>query len=403
MLRKHRSALLLLACILSAALTGPAAAAELQDWLSHGFGSVRVFSQLIREDEEVLLMDGVLHFAYPRSFQVEYYSEEGPVTITGHNGFLEVQTGGDVQYSYERYWLFEDFANYLFALADYARRPWKFSGVDQVAGCEVKRYTAEGDPELILWLHEQSGLPFLLRQGKRTLVSVFSFIRDGEQTERITSVELELFLTKETAILQFDLGEDGWLPVRLTVKEPLGEVHTTFRGWSFREKWEDNPFRRLDTVRELNDQYFACLEEENWERALAIAQELLAAAPQFWQGYLYQAFAYEHLDNYLGVVENYQQVLMRQPDNHLALNNLAYHYLLREVNISKAIEMAERAVELERRAVYLDTLGYGYYLVGRLEEAKKILEEALATAPEEAVDEISGHLQLVLNALGEAE
>ncbi|HBN97106.1 MAG TPA: hypothetical protein DDZ66_12480, partial [Firmicutes bacterium] len=73
----------------------------------------------------------------------------------------------------------------------------------------------------------------------------------------------------------------------------------------------------------------------------------LALAPQFWQVYLYKAFTYEGLDNFLGVVENYQQVLMRQPHNHLALNNLAYHYFLREIQIPQALEMAERAVQLD--------------------------------------------------------
>ncbi len=45
--------------------------------------------------------------------------------------------------------------------------------------------------------------------------------------------------------------------------------------------------------------------------------------------------------------------------------------------------MAKRAVELERKAIYLDTLGYGYYLIGRNEEARSLLEEALADAPAE--------------------
>ncbi|NLM41686.1 MAG: hypothetical protein GX199_05195 [Firmicutes bacterium] len=400
-LRKHRSALLLLALLIVSGLDGKACAVGPQDWLSRGFASVHVFSRLIREDEEVLLMDGVLHFAYPRSFQVQYFSEEGPVTITSHDGFVEVQSGNDVQYSYEKYWLFEDLVNYIFTLADYARKPLVYSGLDQVAGTKVQRYISEEDPELVLWFHEQSGLPFLIRQGKKTLVSVFSFTLDSEQPAHIGAVELELFFAREKAVVNLERTDQGWVPVRLTVQEALGEVHTEFRGWSFREEWEGDPFQQLEAIRELNDRYFACFDEQNWEGALQTAQELLTVAPQFWQGYLYQAFVYEHLDNYLGVVENYQQVLMRQPDNHLALNNLAYHYLLREVHITKAIEMAERAVELDRQAIYLDTLGYGYYLVGRLEEARELLQEALEGAPEDAVAEISEHLQLVLTALGE--
>ena len=38
---------------------------------------------------------------------------------------------------------------------------------------------------------------------------------------------------------------------------------------------------------------------------------------------------------------------------------------------------------------------------GRLEEARELLEEALASAPEEAVAEITEHLELVLASLGE--
>ncbi|HBG00645.1 MAG TPA: hypothetical protein DDW87_03610, partial [Firmicutes bacterium] len=95
------------------------------------------------------------------------------------------------------------------------------------------------------------------------------------------------------------------------------------------------------------------------------------------------------------------QVLMRHPDNHLALNNLAYHYFLREVQILQALDMAERAVALNRKDIYLDTLGYGYYLVGRHEEAKELFIEALTTASDDVIPEITGHLDLVRKALGE--
>ena len=110
---------------------------------------------------------------------------------------------------------------------------------------------------------------------------------------------------------------------------------------------------------------------------------MISLAPNYWNVYLFQAFVYEALGDFFGVVENYQQVLMGEPDNVVALNNLAYHYMLREVQIEKAISMAERAVALERQAIYLDTLGYGYYLVGRYGEARELLEEALLYAPEE--------------------
>jgi Flp pilus assembly protein TadD len=58
-------------------------------------------------------------------------------------------------------------------------------------------------------------------------------------------------------------------------------------------------------------------------------------------------------------------------------------------------------VQLDRKDIYLDTLGYGYYLVGRYAEAKELFLEALQTAPDEARVDITEHLDLVLKALGE--
>ena len=403
MILKRRLILLFLAVLVMTSPSEKVRAHEGLAWLSRAVGSARVTAHMIREDEETLLMDGVLHFAYPEGFQVQYLSQEGPVTITACEGLIEVRQGSDVQYSAERYWLFDDFANYIIAFAEYANMPMKWSGTDEVAGYRTKRYVSQEDPKLVLWFHEESGVPFLIRQGKKNLVSVLSFVLDPEKSGNMVSVELELLFARERALLKLDRTSQGWVPVRLIVQEPLGEVHIQFSDWSFDERWALGPFEQLAAIRELNDLFFTYFDQGNWEAALQTAQDLVAVAPQFWHAYLYRAFVYERMDNYLGAVENYQQVLMRQPNNHLALNNLAYHYLLKEVNIAKAVEMAERAVELERKAIYLDTLGYGYYLVGRLEEAKQLLEEALEKAPEEAIEEIRGHLSLVVEALGEQQ
>ena len=105
-LRKHNSALLLTILLLLLAQVGRDGAAQGGDVLEHVAGSDHVVSQLIREAAEVLLMDGLLRFVYTHSFQVKYFSLEGPVIITSHAGFLEALAGNDVQLSFERYWLF---------------------------------------------------------------------------------------------------------------------------------------------------------------------------------------------------------------------------------------------------------------------------------------------------------
>ena len=94
---------------------------------------------------------------------------------------------------------------------------------------------------------------------------------------------------------------------------------------------------------------------------------------------------------------------MLDPGQPHMLNNLAYIYMQRRVNLAEAVRMAEQAVAASRIPAYLDTLGYGYYLLGQYDQAKEILEEALAavdgsTNPESAV-EIRLHLEMVYHAL----
>jgi tetratricopeptide (TPR) repeat protein len=400
-LSRNKSRFLILALLLATVFGfhGPSEALEGPvSWFDHEFVRARVVVQRTGDGETTLLMDGVLRFAYPDGFQVEYLSHQAPVSITSKAGFVQVQVGSDVQYGYDVFWLFDDVQNYFFALSAFSDIPLEFSGIEQVAERRMRRYIAREDSEFVVWFDEQSGIPFLVRQDQQTFVTIVSYVLENHQ---LNAVELELSFGPKPARLALELGEEGWVPTRLEMEDPQGTTSMELSNWSVFDAWEDNPLPRLARLDELNDLFFAEFNAKHYEESLVISGEMLALAPQFWQVYLYQAFAYEGIDNYLGVVENYQQVLMRQPDNHLALNNLAYHYFLREVQIPHALEMAKRAVELERKDIYLDTLGYGYYLVGRHEEAKELLLEALETAAGGEAVEVQEHLNLVLKALGE--
>jgi len=94
--------------------------------------------------------------------------------------------------------------------------------------------------------------------------------------------------------------------------------------------------------------------------------------------------------------ELYEQVVLAQPNNVVALNNLAW--LLREKNNSRAIELASRASQLAPDAAdILDTHGWALHLGGKHEQAKAIIEQALALAPENA--DIQAHLKTIKDAL----
>ena len=93
---------------------------------------------------------------------------------------------------------------------------------------------------------------------------------------------------------------------------------------------------------------------------------------------------------------HYKQVISRQPDNTMALNNLAW--ILREEDTDSALEFAERARVLapENPAV-LDTYGWILHLAGKHAEAKEFIERAVALAPDDT--EIRGHLETVESAM----
>ncbi|SFR58434.1 Tfp pilus assembly protein PilF [Marinobacter daqiaonensis] len=95
-------------------------------------------------------------------------------------------------------------------------------------------------------------------------------------------------------------------------------------------------------------------------------------------------------------IVSYEAALARQPDNPIALNNLAW--LLRERDQERAIMLAARAQELapENPAV-LDTYGWILHLDGQHQKAVEYLEKALALAPDNS--EIATHLKEAQQAL----
>lgn len=364
--------------------------------------SSRLIAKYIVDGEEELLFDGLFRFKYPLEFQLQYLTGKSHVLISNYDDFMEARIGSEVEYGFDKHWIFRYFQDYIFKLADIMEYPLEFVEITQVSSRDVDRFVHKDNPHLYLYLDQQSGLPLLIHLDGNNLLSVSSYtiLAGHKELEDLT---LELFWGDLIANLRISFSEHGWLPSRLEVEQDDGMAVMEFSNWSFSSDWPIDASFKLSKLKDLNERFFVKFDEQDWVGTLEITTEMLSLAPQFWQAFLYQAFVYEHLDNFLGVVENYQQVLMRHPNNDLVLNNLAYTYFLREVQINQGLKMAEKAVEINRKAIYLDTLGYGYYLVGRYEEARELLLEALADPPEDGYEEIKHHLQLVLEALEQGE
>lgn len=88
-------------------------------------------------------------------------------------------------------------------------------------------------------------------------------------------------------------------------------------------------------------------------------------------------------------------------DNAMVLNNYAYFLSLEGRDLEKALEMSSRALALtDKNATYLDTHAWVLYRLGRLDEAKKVIQQAVAF-DEHGNADLLVHYGDILNALGE--
>lgn len=78
---------------------------------------------------------------------------------------------------------------------------------------------------------------------------------------------------------------------------------------------------------------------------------------------------------------HYQKVLAINPNNVVALNNLAWN--MRDVNILRAMSFIERAVALSPNPAVLDTQAYLQHLAGDNVAARYTIRQALLDAPDE--------------------
>ncbi|MGC8792244.1 MAG: tetratricopeptide repeat protein, partial [Bryobacteraceae bacterium] len=108
---------------------------------------------------------------------------------------------------------------------------------------------------------------------------------------------------------------------------------------------------------------------------------------------------YERMKKYDEAEAEFRKVLKMNPRNASALNYLGYMFADRDVNLQEALELVRQAVELEpQNGAYLDSLGWVYYRLGRLEEAERYLRMALERVPRDPT--VNDHLGDVLYSQG---
>lgn len=97
----------------------------------------------------------------------------------------------------------------------------------------------------------------------------------------------------------------------------------------------------------------------------------------------------------------YEKALVLFPDNAAVLNNYAYFLSLEERGLEQALAMAERVNTLtENNPTYLDTQAWILHKLGRNDEAKRLMRQAISLDSTNSAD-LQLHYGDILEALGE--
>ena len=79
--------------------------------------------------------------------------------------------------------------------------------------------------------------------------------------------------------------------------------------------------------------------------------------------------------------ETLRALLKQMPRNPIALNNLGYFFLERDINFDEAFELIKQAVKIDpTNPSYLDSLGWAYFKLGKFVDAEKYLKAAARIA-----------------------
>ena len=113
--------------------------------------------------------------------------------------------------------------------------------------------------------------------------------------------------------------------------------------------------------------------------------------PSDWRFYYVRGIAYERAKEWPKAEADFLKALELNPDQPAVLNYLGYSWIDQDMHLEPALEMIEKAVAAQPQDGYIvDSLGWAFYKLGRIEEAVETLERAVLLRPNDP--EINDHL-----------
>lgn len=114
-------------------------------------------------------------------------------------------------------------------------------------------------------------------------------------------------------------------------------------------------------------------------------------SPADWRFYYVRGIAYERAKEWPKAEADFLKALELNPDQPQVLNYLGYSWIDQDMHLERALGMIEKAVEAQPMDGYIiDSLGWAFYKLDRMEEAVETLERAVMLLPNDP--EINDHL-----------
>lgn len=124
--------------------------------------------------------------------------------------------------------------------------------------------------------------------------------------------------------------------------------------------------------------------------SLAIAKQD-EPRPEHWNIYFARGACYEQLGDITRAESDLQYSLRLNSEQPEVLNYLGYMWLTEDRNIERAVEMIQQAYKLSPSSPHIiDSMGWAFLKIGKLEEAAAMLEKAAEMVPNDPI--INEHL-----------
>jgi tetratricopeptide (TPR) repeat protein len=233
-----------------------------------------------------------------------------------------------------------------------------------------------GIPLCEAWIEEvkQSSVPEKERDYGKAMEDYGQAIRQGERNPAV-AIHLAQLLYKDTETKARDLAANGKPDEAVAAVRAYLEMNTS--------KWPERTARLLLAAQLLDTLSQAFPAQKSFAAAAEkLYRELTAAKPD--QILLLVSFL-EIQGRYDDAEKLYGDVIAKDPNNYVALNNLAWLLALRGHNADEALKLISRAMEIAGPLPeLLDTQAVTYMALGDAEKAVQVLQQVMKEKPSAA-------------------